>query len=207
MPTRSKHRLVFLSYNKADIEVARLIGAHLTLAGIDVWFDEWAINAGDSIPGRLNEGLKAFDAFLVLWSRKASRSKWVRQELNSAVMRAVKSRRARVIPCLLDATQLPPLIADRRAIDFCDRQKGTEVLLSELVGRRSRRARLLALQHVLSDLDVTWHDNPAVNPIICCPACGEERRIEGWNDWATDHEGHYAGLKCLSCGWSDGGEV
>jgi hypothetical protein len=30
-----------LSYNKADKEVARAIGAHLTLTGSDVWFDEW----------------------------------------------------------------------------------------------------------------------------------------------------------------------
>jgi len=207
MPTRRKRRRVFLSYNKADVDVARSVGAHLALAGVDVWFDEWAIKAGDSIPGRLNEGLRAFNAFLLLWSAKASRSKWVRQELNSAVMRAVKKRTARVIPCRLDLTPLPPLVEDRKAIDFSDRQRGIEILLAELVGNRSRRDRLLALQHVLSDLDVTWHDNPAVNPILCCPHCGEEQRIEGWNEYARTHEGHYAGLRCLNCGWEDGGEV
>lgn len=50
----------FLSYNKADNEVARSIGAHMVLAGIDVWFDEWEIQAGDSIPGKLNvKGVKS----------------------------------------------------------------------------------------------------------------------------------------------------
>jgi len=202
-----KRRRVFLSYNKADVEVARNVGAHLTLAGVDVWFDEWKIKAGDSIPGRLNEGLKAFDAFLLLWSAKASRSGWVRQELNSAVVRAMKRKTARVIPCVLDSTTLPPLVAHRRFIDFRDRQRGIETLLAELVGDRSRRDRLMALQHVLSDLDVTWHENPAVNPILCCPRCGEEHRIEGWQKYARDHEGHYSGLRCLSCGWEGGGEV
>ena len=41
--------------------------------------------------------------------------------------------------------------------------------------------RIIPSQHILSDLDldVTWHDSPTVNPILCCPQCGEEHRIEG----------------------------
>ena len=92
-------------------------------------------------------------------------------------------------------------------MDFSERQRGINTLLSELIGERSRRARLLALQHVLLDLDVTWHDNPGTNPIICCPECGEENNIEGWEDDARTHEGHYAGLQCLKCSWSAGGEI
>src|SRR5271165_516437 len=104
----------FLSHNKADKEVARSIGAHMILTGIDVWFDEWELQAGDSIPGKLNEGLAAFDAFVLLWSADADRSNWVRQELHSAIMRAIKDDSAKIIPCLLDETQLPAIIADRR---------------------------------------------------------------------------------------------
>lgn len=78
----------FLSHNKADKEVARSIGAHMTLTGLDVWFDEWEIQAGDSIPGRLNEGLSAFDAFILIWSTHANQSNWVRQELHTAIMRS-----------------------------------------------------------------------------------------------------------------------
>ncbi|MBV9613321.1 MAG: toll/interleukin-1 receptor domain-containing protein [Acidobacteriaceae bacterium] len=50
----------FLSHNKADKPIARSIGSHLQLSGIEVWFDEWEIRAGDSIPGKLNDGLAAF---------------------------------------------------------------------------------------------------------------------------------------------------
>ena len=46
----------FLSHNIADKDVARSLGAHMTLTGIDVWFDEWEIQAGDSVPGKLNKG-------------------------------------------------------------------------------------------------------------------------------------------------------
>ena len=58
----------FVSYNKSDKGVARSIGAHMSLVGIDVWFDEWEVQAGDSIPGKLNEGLANFDAFVLVWS-------------------------------------------------------------------------------------------------------------------------------------------
>lgn len=200
---------MFLSYNQADVAVARSVGAHLALAGVEVWFDEWRIKAGDSIPGRLNEGLEGFDAFVVLWSAQASRSAWVRQELNTAIMRALAdpTGRTRVVPCSLDDTPLPPLIQDRKAVDFSERQRGIDVLLSELLGERSRRARLVALQRVLSDLDVTWHENPGANPVVCCPKCGEEDAVDGWDEYARTHDGHYAGLRCLNCGWSDGSEI
>ena len=106
----------FLSYNKADQGLARSVGAHMVLSGLDVWFDEWEIQAGDSIPGKLNEGLAAFDAFVLLWSADANRSDWVRQELQSAIMQAVGGDSRKIVPCLLDKTPLPPLIADRRAV-------------------------------------------------------------------------------------------
>ena len=122
-------------------------------------------------------------------------------------MRAINQQTVRVIPCRLDLTPLPPLVDDRQAVDFSDRKRGIETLLSELVGDRSRRVRLLALQHVLSDLDVTWHDSPTVNPILCCPQCGEEHRIEGWENTDRTHDCHYVGLRCLNCDWSEGGEV
>ena len=209
MPTQAEDCRVFLSYNRADVAVARSVGAHLALAGVKVWFDEWNIKAGDSIPGRLNEGLQGFDAFVILWSERASRSAWVRQELNTAITRALAdtTSRTRVIPCRLDETALPPLIEDRKAVDFSERERGIDVLLSELIGERSRRARLVALQRVLSDLDATWHDSQGANPIVCCPKCGEEDAVESWDEYARTHEAHYAGLRCGKCGWSEGGEI
>ena len=68
MSTQVENRRVFLSYNAGDVAVARSDGAHLTLAGVEVWFDEWRIKAGDSIPGRLNEGLEGFDDSMPLSS-------------------------------------------------------------------------------------------------------------------------------------------
>ena len=197
----------FLSYNKADIGVARSIGAHMVLTGLDVWFDEWEIQAGDSIPGKLNEGLEAFDAFVLPWSANATRSNWVRQELHSAVMRAVNTGSAKIVPCMLDETALPPLIADRRGIKFDDVREGIEELMQELTGSRTRRQRLLAIQAALQEMDVDWITHPALRPMICCPRCGETDTLTSWEQVDRQRGDLYAGLRCTNCGWSDGGEI
>ncbi|MGO9019650.1 MAG: toll/interleukin-1 receptor domain-containing protein [Syntrophobacteraceae bacterium] len=196
----------FLSYNKADKEVARSIGAHMVLTGIEVWFDEWEIQAGDSIPGKLNEGLSAFDAFVLLWSADANRSNWVRQELHTAIMSATKGGSSKIVPCLLDKTQLPPLISDRRGIDFRDLHKGIDELLGHLTGTRSRRQRLLAIQAALQEMDVDWITHPALPPMVCCPKCGETETLKGWEQ-ISERGDLYRGMKCTSCGWSDGAEM
>ena len=197
----------FLSYNKADKETARSIGAHMVLSGIDVWFDEWEIQAGDSIPGKLNEGLAAFDAFVLLWSSEANRSNWVRQELHTAVMRAVQDGSAKIVPCLLDGTPMPPLISDRRGIDFSDLHLGVEELLGDLTGSRTRRQRLLAIQTALQEMDVNWITHPALPPIVCCPRCGETETLKAWEQIDHKRDDLYAGMRCTSCGWSRGGEI
>jgi hypothetical protein len=196
----------FVSYNKADKEVARSIGAHLSLSGIEVWFDEWEIQAGDSIPGKLNEGLTAFEAFILLWSASADRSNWVRQELNSAIMHAMSHTSAKIIPCLLDDTPLPPLIRDRSGVAFDNVRMGIENLLAALTGKRTRRQRLLAITAALEEMDVDWITHPALPPMVCCPRCGETDSLEGWEQY--DGRGdHYAGMRCTNCGWSGGSEV
>jgi hypothetical protein len=204
---RSDPMRCFLSHNKADKEVARAIGAHMTLSGIDVWFDEWEIQAGDSIPGKLNEGLEAFDAFVLVWSAPAKRSNWVRQELNSAIMRAMKDGSAKIIPCLMDETPLPHLISDRRGVDFADRREGIAELLRDLTGARTRRQRLLAIQGALEEMEVQWITHPLLPPMVCCPRCGETETLKAWQRTDERRDDTYAGMRCTSCGWSGGGEI
>ena len=142
---------------------------------MDVWFDEWELQAGDSIPGKLNSGLEAFDAFVLIWSANANRSNWVRQELHSAIMRSVKDQTAKIIPCMVDDTPLPALISDRKGVDFSDTKEGILRLAGDLTGTRTRKDRLLAIQSAIEELDVEWIIHPMVGPMVCCPRCGNEK--------------------------------
>ncbi len=198
---------VFLSHNKADKTVARSLGAYLVLAGANVWFDEWEIRAGDSIPGKLNDGLADFDVFILLWSGNAARSNWVRRELESAIHRIIETGRARIIPCLLDDTPLPALLRDISVVGFKEPKQAIDRLVGDLFGFRTRRERLIAIQEVLSEMDLSWSMSQGCNPFICCPKCGREDTLRQWE--AVDHkrDDRYAGLECTACGWSDGGEI
>ena len=197
---------VFLSYNSADKGLARKIGAHLVIVGVDVWFDEWEIQAGDSVPGRLDEGLKDFDVFVLLWSSAANKSQWVRQELNTAITRTIARGSGKIIPCKLDNTPLPPLIEDRHYVDMNDTQTGIDVLVGDITGVRTRRERLLAIQEAMDGMDISWQEHPATDPLVCCPQCGDEHSLKPWTAYDDKHDDEYWGLRCVNCGWFGGGE-
>ena len=81
--TRENRRhQVFISYAQADNEVAREIANGLRSAGLTVWFDEWALKAGDSIRTRIEEGVRASDLLLVLLSPNSVSSDWVKMGMD-----------------------------------------------------------------------------------------------------------------------------
>ena len=49
---------VFLSHSTKDKAVVRPLAERLRKDGLKVWFDEWALKPGDSIPAKIEEGLE-----------------------------------------------------------------------------------------------------------------------------------------------------
>jgi hypothetical protein len=47
-----------LSHNSADKLLVRRTAEHLRHDGLRMWFDEWLLKPGDSIPAKIEEGLK-----------------------------------------------------------------------------------------------------------------------------------------------------
>ncbi len=56
---------VFLSHSAKDKTTVRALAERMRAAGLRVWFDEWEIKVGDSIPAKIEAGLED-SAFLVL---------------------------------------------------------------------------------------------------------------------------------------------
>jgi len=83
---------VFISHNKKDKEVATQIAVFLSSENISTWFDEWEISAGDSIIDEIESGLKSCTHFIILWSKNAVTSKWVREELKSVLTEAIEKK-------------------------------------------------------------------------------------------------------------------
>lgn len=112
---------VFISYSSHNKDFASRLANDLLLYDVEVWFDEWSIKPGDSIPGAIQTGLSESDYVLLLISRNAVQSNWVNEELNSTLYSALSSERPKLVPLRLENCSLPPLLQHRRYLDFsCD---------------------------------------------------------------------------------------
>lgn len=103
----SKNKMAFLSYAHEDKDFAKRIGKELLKAGIDVWRDGWEIKAGDSLIQKIfSEGLSKCDIFLILLSNASLRSKWVKEELDSAMIKKIEGI-TRIIPLIKENCEVP----------------------------------------------------------------------------------------------------
>ncbi|MDQ2701856.1 MAG: toll/interleukin-1 receptor domain-containing protein [Pseudomonadota bacterium] len=103
---------VFLSYAHEDLCLAEHIARGLLAAGVDTWWDQWCISAGDSIRRRIDEGLGDCTHFLVLLTPASIDKPWVQEEMDAGFVRKV-GKQARFIALRHDlpAERLPPLLA------------------------------------------------------------------------------------------------
>jgi TIR domain len=62
---------VFLSHSSKDKGVVRAIAERLRVDGVKVWFDEWVLKPGDSIPTKIEEGLERALALVLCMSANA----------------------------------------------------------------------------------------------------------------------------------------
>lgn len=196
----------FLSHNHADKELARQLGAQLTLVGAFVWFDDWEVRAGDSIPGKVNDALATVDTVILVWSVHADRSNWVRAELETAIVRAIDDKTFRVIGVRVDNTPLPALLLRLKWVDLSDGDVTRAV--NEIMGFSTDQHRLRAIQATLGEagIDIRWFEG--YGPVVCCPRCGAGvDRLKGWAQVDERRDDTYAGFECRDCGFSDGGEI
>jgi hypothetical protein len=111
---------VFISYSHKDTAFADMLVDDLREAGIEVWIDQDAIEPGQSIVQRINQGLDSTDYVLILVSSAFLNSNWTRSESGAAVVEAIDSQRDNVIPLLLEDVWagVPRLIRQTLFVDF-----------------------------------------------------------------------------------------
>ncbi|WP_207671178.1 toll/interleukin-1 receptor domain-containing protein [Burkholderia sp. USMB20] len=102
----------FLSYGWEDRHLASKIAECLQANGIETWWAEWEIRAGDSIRRKIDEGLENCTHFLVLLTPASITRPWVNEEIDGGFIRKLGDK-SRFIPLRhgLGATALPPLMA------------------------------------------------------------------------------------------------
>ena len=99
----------FISHSSEDRVCVERLARGLAANGVEPWYAGWEIRPGDSIVQKINEGLGTCDVFVIVVSENSVRSRWVQEELSSAVVRRIE-RQARIIPVRLDDSPVPPLV-------------------------------------------------------------------------------------------------
>jgi len=110
---------VFLCHSSKDKTFVRELARRLKSASVDVWLDEWEIGIGDSIVQKINSAIGASDYMLVVLSQASVGSKWVKDELSTAIVKTIE-KGAYILPVLIEECNIPELLRHRRYANFKD---------------------------------------------------------------------------------------
>jgi len=102
---------VFLSYAREDAARAKTVALALENVGHQVWWDQ-SIRAGAQYGNEIEQALKGSDAVVVLWSKCAADSPWVRDEA------AAGRDSGRLVPVRLDRSEPPMGFRQFQTIDL-----------------------------------------------------------------------------------------
>jgi len=126
----------FISHSVGDAAVAHRVAADLRAARIGVWIAPDSIRPGEGWVEALNRGLEESTHVIVLLTPRAVESMWVRQEVNTAIIRE-RSGKVRLIPVEVEPSELPALWSGYQAISMLDYEIGVQQLITVVRSRKS----------------------------------------------------------------------
>ena len=109
---------VFLSHSSKDKQFVRPLAKDLSSVGVDVWFDDWEIEVGDSLHKSIGRGLEKSRFVAVIISARSTNSDWCKDEIDTALAyeRAVNMKR--VLPLLYESADVPAFLNGRAYQDM-----------------------------------------------------------------------------------------
>ena len=85
---------LFISHASEDkVDVAEPLARELVSRGVAVWYDQWTLQIGDSLSGRIDEGLSSSEYGVVVLSPHFFTKHWPQRELSGLVQREVQGKK------------------------------------------------------------------------------------------------------------------
>lgn len=101
-----EHWDVFICHaSEEKASVAERLYRHLDSVGIRCWYDRGEILWGDSIVGKINEGLRCSRFVVVVVSPALLRKTWATKEMNAALSQEIDSGTTRVLPLMVGSAE------------------------------------------------------------------------------------------------------
>lgn len=111
---------IFLSHNSVDKPFVRKLASDINKNGHYAWVDMAEIKVGDSLIGKIEEGIMNCDYLGVVLSTNSIKSEWVTREVRVALSQEICGRKVKVLPILLEKVQLPLFLMDKLYADFTE---------------------------------------------------------------------------------------
>jgi predicted metal-dependent hydrolase len=122
---------VFISYNHIDSDFVDKLALELIRNNVKVWRDEWKISVGDSIINAIESGIKGASFLIIVISKNSNQSRWVKKELNAALIREIEDKKINILPVVIDDCEIPLFLREKKFADFrSDFNLGLKKLLS-----------------------------------------------------------------------------
>jgi len=141
----------FISHASEDKDaVARPLAEALTSAGYSVWFDEYELVLGDSLRGKIDEGLAASRFGVVVLSPQFFEKGWPQSELNALAAKEMVGGERLILPVWhgVDEEFLAsksPLLADRIGVPSDPLDKAAEQIIRAIERRKGQGATAAAI--------------------------------------------------------------
>ena len=117
---------VFLSHTSKDKPAVRELAERLRADGLRVWFDEWLLKPGDSIPAKIEDGLERSRVLVLCMSAHAFGSDWPQLESSTFRFRDPLNHDRRFIPLRLDDAPIQGSLAQFLYINWLPQAREQE---------------------------------------------------------------------------------
>jgi len=132
---------VFLSHSAKDKAVVRPLTERLWQDGLKVWFDEWVLKPGDSIPAKIEAGLEHSRVLVLCMSANAFGLDWAPLGAGTIRFRDPLNKERRLIPLRLDDAPIKGSLAQFLYINWLPADREQEY--AKFLETRLRQARAL----------------------------------------------------------------
>ncbi|HZF56571.1 MAG TPA: toll/interleukin-1 receptor domain-containing protein [Polyangiaceae bacterium] len=109
---------VFISHRTTDMALATRLANELTAAGHTVWLDDWEIGLGDSVLGKMREGLRDAKYLVLCYSTIGVESPWTAEEWESFRTRQLEGQDIKLLPIKLSGGEPPAILAHLKYADL-----------------------------------------------------------------------------------------
>ncbi len=122
---------VFISYSRADSDLARKLNDALQLQGKTTWFDQESIASGSDFQQEINRGIKISDNFVFIISPRSVNSPYCNSEVEYAA--SLNKRCVTVLHREINTSDLHPELAKVQWIDFNSNNKDFNANFNQLL--------------------------------------------------------------------------